>query len=107
MGIFKKYFGNNQIKTGSDFKQSAGYDSLHNLLRRAKANAPSTLGNVSYEELDKFEKLIAGTARRLPTGAGFNKYTKYRLKRKVDRLYRKHSISNEDRKDFYDIIDAL
>jgi len=106
MGLFNKFFSS-KIKTGSNFKSTYGEDSLHRLLRRAKNSAPSTLGNVSYEELDKLEKIIAKYAKNLPTGAGFSYHTKYRMKQDVYKLWRKNEISEEDMKDFKKIIEAL
>lgn len=107
MGFFGNLFGKN-IKTGSGFKQTYGPDSLRSMLRSAKARMPSTLGNLSYKELDLLEKTIAKYAKRLPTGAGFGYYTKRNMKREVhSKLYRKHKISKEDMKDFNAIIDTL
>lgn len=106
MGIFNKYFGG-KVKTGSGFKQSYGPESLHKILRRAKYNSPSTLGNLSTKDLDKLEKLIASKARRLPTGASFGYHTKLYMKRTVSKWWRKNEITKEDLKDFHNIIDAL
>lgn len=107
MGIFKNFFSKKPVKTGSGFKSTYGQDSLHEILRDAKRSMSSTLGNVSYEELDKLEKVIAKRAKRLPTGAGFSSYTKRYMKEDVYDLYKKHEITEEDMKDFKKIIDAL
>ncbi len=106
MGFFNSFFGG-KIKTGSNFKSTYGEDSLHRLLHRAKNSHPSTLGNVSYKELDKLEKIIAKYAKSLPTGTKFSYHIKYRMKQDVYKLWRQHEISEEDMKDFKKIIEAL
>jgi hypothetical protein len=106
MGFFKNILGG-KVKTGSGFKSTYGEDSLHKLLMKAKYRAPSTMANVSTEELGKLEKLIGKYAKNLSTGSGFSGNTKYRMKQDVYKLWRKDEISEEDMKDFKKIIDAL
>ncbi len=107
MGIFKKYFGDGKIKTGNSFNKNYGPDSLHRILRRAKANSPSTLRNLSYKELDKLEKMIAKRARSLSTSSGFTYKTKWRMKQDTAKWWRKAEITKEDMEDFNKIIDEL
>ncbi len=107
MGLFQNIFSKKPVKTGSAFKQNYGQDSLHEILRDAKRSMHATLGNVSYEGLDKLERIIAKRAKNLPTGTGFSSYTKRYMKEDVYKLYKKNEISEADMKDFKNIIDAL
>jgi len=107
MGIFKNYFGGGKIKTGSSFNESYGPNSLHRILRRAKAHSPSTLSNVSYKDLDKLEKMIARKAHNLSASSGFSYKTKWRMKQETAKWWRKGEITKEDMKDFNKIIDEL
>lgn len=106
MGFFKSIFGG-KVKTGSGFKSTYGQDSLRQLLLKAKYQAPSTMANVSQEELRKLENLISRYAKNLPTGSGFSGRTKYLMKQDAYKLWRKNEISKQDLADFKKIIDAI
>jgi len=107
MGIFSKYFGGKKIKTGNNFNQDYGPDSLHRIILRAKVHSPQTLRNLSYKELDKLEKMIAKYAKSVSTTSGFSYKTKWRMKQETAKLWRQGEITKQDMEDFNKIIDEL
>ncbi len=106
MGIFKRMLGG-KIKTGSSFNKSYGPESLHDLLIKAKIRGGSSTANLSSSDLAKFEKIISTHAKYIPAGGKFSSRTKYLMRMKGHKLWKKNEISLEDLKDFKKIITAL
>lgn len=106
MGIFKRILGG-KVKTGTSLNKDYGPESLHDLLIKAKIRGGSSTANLSHSDLAKFEKIISTYAKYIPAGGKFSGHTKYLMKLKGHKLYKKNEITWEDLKDFKKIIDAL
>lgn len=96
--------GGVSVGTGGGFRRKK----FHKGMVAMKLLDPGRYKNLSYDDLNYFERLVGGKARLTRAGVGFSRSTKRQMKHQLWNDYKSGTVeSKEDWKDMERLIDSL
>jgi hypothetical protein len=111
-GAFAK-FNKKNLKFGSEFRPGTKglYNKRYGLRGALNRLIDPRFGagrNLSKKDIDKFEKILSNKLKsKYRYSKGLNRYDRYELRLKLQKLWRDGEITKPDLKDFYKIIELL